>query len=186
VPYQLRRIIAINIKNSITRLPTGRVAELDPRGGVLAIGENGVGKTTFLRLLPVFYGATTSQILRGSGRDSLIAYMLPDPSSCVVYEYERETKDDLRCVVMHCQNNADAPEFRFIHAGFREDFFYDENNQFVLRDEYPRRVEEMGYQVTRKLMLNQYRSVISSVPTFFRGERAVEAQFLNFCMCRVV
>ena len=26
----------------------------------------------------------------------------------------------------------------------------------------------------------------SSVPTFFRGERAVEAQFLNFCMGRVV
>ncbi|MBK8072337.1 MAG: ATP-binding protein [Ramlibacter sp.] len=52
MPYQLRRIVAINIKNSITRLPTGRVAELDPRGGVLAIGENGVGKTTFLRLYP--------------------------------------------------------------------------------------------------------------------------------------
>lgn len=160
MPYQLRRIVAINIKNSITRLPSGRVAELDPRGGVLAIGENGVGKTTFLRLLPVFYGATTSQILRGSGRDSLIGYLLPDPSSCVVYEYERETETDLRCVVMHCQSNADAPEFRIIHAGFREDFFYDENNQFVLRDEYPRRVEEMGYEVTRKLMLNQYRSVI--------------------------
>lgn len=160
MPYQLRRIVAINIKNSITRLPSGRVAELDPRGGVLAIGENGVGKTTFLRLLPVFYGATTSQILRGSGRDSLIAYLLPDPSSCVVYEYERETEADLRCVVMHCQSHADAPEFRIIHAGFREDFFYDENNQFVLRDEYPRRVEEMGYEVTRKLMLNQYRSVI--------------------------
>ncbi len=160
MPYQLRRIVAINIKNSITRLPSGRVAELDPRGGVLAIGENGVGKTTFLRLLPVFYGASTSQILRGSGRDSLIGYLLPDPSSCVVYEYERETENDLRCVVMHCQGNADAPEFRIIHAGFREDFFYDENNQFVLRDEYPRRVEEMGYEVTRKLMLNQYRSVI--------------------------
>lgn len=160
MPYQLRRIVAINIKNSITRLPSGRVAELDPRGGVLVIGENGVGKTTFLRLLPVFYGATTSQILRGSGRDSLIAYLLPDPSSCVVYEYERETETDLRCVVMHCQSNADAPEFRIIHSGFREDFFYDENNQFVLRDEYPRRVEEMGFEVTRKLMLNQYRSVI--------------------------
>lgn len=160
MPYQLRRIVAINIKNSITRLPSGRVAELDPRGGVLAIGENGVGKTTFLRLLPVFYGATTSQILRGSGRDSLIGYLLPDPSSCVVYEYERETENDLRCVVMHCQSNADAPEFRIIHAGFREDFFYDENKQFVLRDEYPRRVEKMGFEVTRKLMLNQYRSVI--------------------------
>jgi energy-coupling factor transporter ATP-binding protein EcfA2 len=110
VPYQLRRIVAINIKNSITRLPTGRVAELDPRGGVLAIGENGVGKTTFLRLLPVFYGATTSQILRGSGRDSLIAYLLPDPSSCVVYEYERETANSLAASCGGTFIGAQAPD----------------------------------------------------------------------------
>ena len=34
--------------------------------------------------------------------------------------------------------------------------------------------------------LFQMSSRISSVPTFFRGGRAVEAQFLNFCMGRVV
>ena len=54
MPHQLRRIIAINIKNPSDSNPSGRISELDPRGGVLAVGDNGVGKTTFLRLIPLF------------------------------------------------------------------------------------------------------------------------------------
>ena len=44
MPHQLRRIITINIKNPKDGLPSGRIAEMDPRGGVLAVGINGVGK----------------------------------------------------------------------------------------------------------------------------------------------
>ncbi len=51
MPHQLRRIIAINIRNASDGNPSGRISELDPRGGVLAVGDNGVGKTTFLRLI---------------------------------------------------------------------------------------------------------------------------------------
>ena len=90
MPYQLRRIVAINILNSVTRLPSSCITELDPRGSVLAVGTNGIGKTTFLRLLPLFYGATPQQVLRGSGRSSMIAHTLPAPSSAVAYEYERK------------------------------------------------------------------------------------------------
>lgn len=61
MPHQLRRIIAINIRNPSDSNPSGRISELDPRGGVLAVGDNGVGKTTFLRLIPLFYGTTPSR-----------------------------------------------------------------------------------------------------------------------------
>lgn len=160
MPHQLRQIIAINIRNPKDDLPSGRIAKLDPRGGVLAVGINGVGKTTFLRLLPLFYGATPQQILRGTGLSSMIAHTLPDASSAVAFEYERETENDLRCVVMHCRPGEDSPQFHIIHGGYRENFFYDENNQFVLRNEFKARVEALGFQVSRKLLLNQYRSVI--------------------------
>ncbi|MBU1350508.1 MAG: ATP-binding protein [Gammaproteobacteria bacterium] len=66
MPHQHRRIIAINIRNPSDSNPSGRISELDPRGGALAVGDNGVGKTTFLRLIPLFYGATPSQVLKGS------------------------------------------------------------------------------------------------------------------------
>ena len=160
MPHQLRRIVAINIRNPKDGLPSGRVAELDPRGGVLAVGDNGVGKTTFLRLLPLFYGATPQQILRGTGLASMVAHTLPDASSAVAFEYERETPGDLRCAVMHCRPGEDAAQFHFIHGGYREEFFYDAQNQFVPREEFKARVEALGVQVSRKLLLNQYRSVI--------------------------
>ncbi|MDQ3060916.1 MAG: ATP-binding protein [Pseudomonadota bacterium] len=160
MPHQLRRIIAINLRNPRDGLPCGRIAELDPRGGVLAVGDNGVGKTTFLRLLPLFYGATPQQILRGTGLSSMLSHTLPDASSAVAFEYERETENDLRCVVMHCRPGEDAAQFHIIQGGYQEAFFCDENAQFVLREEFKARVEALGYSVSRKLFLHQYRSVI--------------------------
>lgn len=161
MPYQLRRIVAINILNSVTRLPSSCITELDPRGSVLAVGTNGIGKTTFLRLLPLFYGATPQQVLRGSGRSSMIAHTLPAPSSAVVYEYERENDQDLRCVVMHCEPGADRPIFRIIeNGGFREELFYDEDGVFVDYADFPARAERLGAQLSQRLPLNLYRSVI--------------------------
>lgn len=160
MPHQLRRIITINIRNPKDGLPSGRIAEMDPRGGVLAVGINGVGKTTFLRLLPLFYGATPTQILKGTGRTALISHTLPDASSAVCYEYERGSEDDVRCVVMHARPGEEAPQFHIISGLYRESYFYDENNQYVTRDEFKARVEAMGVEVSRKLTLHQYRSVI--------------------------
>jgi hypothetical protein len=160
MPHQLRRIITINLRNPKDGLPSGRIAEMDPRGGVLAVGINGVGKTTFLRLLPLFYGATPTQILKGTGRTALISHTLPDSSSAVCYEYERETKEDVRCVVMHARPGEEAPQFHIITGQYQESFFYNENNEYVTREEFKSRVEAMGVEVSRKLTLHQYRSVI--------------------------
>lgn len=160
MPHQLRRIIAINIRNASDGNPSGRISELDPRGGVLAVGDNGVGKTTFLRLIPLFYGATPSQVLKGSGRTSMIKHTLPDPSSAVAYEYERESEGHLRTVVMYAKEGEDVPEFHIINGGFDESYFYDDTNQFVTRKEFLIRTRARNVHVTRLLQLNEYRSVI--------------------------
>ena len=160
MPHQLRRIIAINIKNPSDSNPSGRISELDPRGGVLAVGDNGVGKTTFLRLIPLFYGATPSQDLKGSGKASMIRHTLPDPSSAVAYEYERESDAHLRTVVMYAKDGEDIPDFRIVSAGFDETFFYDEKNTFVTRTEFAPRLHARNINVSPVLQLNEYRSVI--------------------------
>ena len=160
MPHQLRRIIAINIRNPSDSNPSGRISELDPRGGVLAVGDNGVGKTTFLRLIPLFYGATPSQVLKGSGKSSMIRHTLPDPSSAVAYEYERESDANLRTVVMYAKDGEDIPDFRIVSAGFDETFFYDENNMFVTRTEFAPRLHARNINVSPVLQLNEYRSVI--------------------------
>lgn len=160
MPHQLRRIIAINIRNPSDSNPSGRISELDPRGGVLAVGDNGVGKTTFLRLIPLFYGATPSQVLKGSGKSSMIRHTLPDPSSAVAYEYERESDANLRTVVMYAKDGEDIPDFRIVSAGFDETFFYNENNMFVTRTEFAPRLHARNINVSPVLQLNEYRSVI--------------------------
>ncbi len=160
MPHQLRRIIAINIRNPSEGNPSGRISELDPRGGVLAVGDNGVGKTTFLRLIPLFYGATPSQVLKGSGKASMIRHTLPDPSSAVAYEYERESDSHLRTVVMYAKEGEDIPDFRIVSAGFDETFFYDENDHFVTRAEFASRLHARNINVSPVLQLNEYRSVI--------------------------
>ena len=160
MPHQLRRIIAINILNPITGNPSGRISELDPRGGVLAVGANGVGKTSFLRLIPLFYGATPSQVLKGTGRSSMIKHTLPDPSSAVAYEYERESDGHLRTAVMFAKEGEDTPEFHIITGGFDETYFYDENDQFLSRKEFLIRTRARNVSVTPVLPLSEYRSVI--------------------------
>lgn len=160
MPHQLRRIIAINIRNPSGGNPSGRISELDPRGGVLAVGDNGVGKTTFLRLIPLFYGAKPSEILRGSGKSSMIRHTLPDPTSAVAYEYERESDAQLRTVVMYAKEGEDVPDFRIVSAGFDETFFYDENQMFVTRSEFANRLRLRNIDVSPVLQLNEYRSVI--------------------------
>lgn len=175
MPYQLRRAIGINVKNPTTGLPSGRIAELDPRGNVLVVGENGVGKTTLLRTVPLFYGASPSQVLKGSGRTSMISYTLPDASSAVAFEYERENAEQLRTVVMYAKEGEEVPQFHIVRSGFQEDLFYDETNHFVDRREFKARAEARGIEVTRLLSLHEYRSVILQERTNARNAKELMA-----------
>lgn len=163
MPHRLRRIIGINLRTPRDQGTSCRIVELDTRGAVMALGANGVGKTSFLRMLPIFYGAQPSRILRGSGHESMMRHMLPEPSSCVVFEYERETEDDLRCTVVHCDPDEDAPQFHIIRSGFDERFFTRDDGAgwvFLKRDEFKSQIEGMGVRVSPAMSLSQYRRVI--------------------------
>lgn len=166
MPHRLRRVVGINLRTP--REDGGgvatsmRIAEMDTRGAVMAVGDNGVGKTSFLRLIPLFYGAQPRSILRGSGHTSMIRHVLPEPTSAVVYEYERGSEDDRRCVVMHADPNpqVDAPVFYIVSAGYEERFFLDGAGELVPREAFKAHVEALGIKVTERLDLANYRGVI--------------------------
>lgn len=160
VPHKLRRVFAVNIVAATTGQPSCLIAQLDVRGSTLAVGVNGVGKTTFLRTIPLFYGATPKQILRGSHRGSMIAYALPADSSAIVYEYERTSEDDLRCAVMYRRPGEDEAVFYIMRSGYEELFFVDENEEFVTAQEFKARAEAAGIWVSPALHMHEYRSVI--------------------------
>ncbi|SDC46156.1 Protein of unknown function [Variovorax sp. CF079] len=133
---------------------------LDLREHTMAVGENGVGKSSFMRLIPLFYGATPERILRGTQKHNLIGYTLPGPSSAVAYEYERESEDELRLAVLFAKPGVERPEFVIIDGGYKESYFVDENDEFVDRDRFKDRVEAMGVDVSPRFELHEYRSVI--------------------------
>lgn len=160
MPYRLRRVIAVNIVAAKTGQPSSLIAELDVRGKTMAVGINGVGKTTFLRTIPLFYGALPKEILKGTHRGSMIAYTLPTSSSAIVYEYERTSEEDLRCAVMYRRPNEDEAVFYIMRSGYEERFFVDENEEFMDAPSFKARAEAAGIWVSQALRLNQYRSII--------------------------
>jgi len=82
--YQLLRIIIID------SFWKGQVNELDLSGHTQLEGTNGAGKTSLMRLLPLFYGMRPSDIVSKVDQAKNFAdYYLPRDSSMLVYEYQR-------------------------------------------------------------------------------------------------
>lgn len=176
MPHRLRRIIGVNLKTPKDQGTSCRIVELDTRGAVMALGANGVGKTSFLRMIPLFYGAQPSRILRGSGHESMMRHMLPSASSCVVFEYERESVGDLRCTVVHCHPDEDAPQFHIIKGCFEESYFTRQDGDgwvFLDRSDFKSHIEAMGVEVSPAMSLSQYRCVIL-------GDKAATKDMVRF------
>lgn len=123
--YRLRRMLLVNARTSGT-MPSGLITEIDPRDGAAVIGDNSVGKTTTLELIPLFFGHLPSQIVgSGAGREPMLKYVLPAPESAIVFEYQRGESEehDIRFAVLRRQVTNDAPEYRFFSGPFRKELF---------------------------------------------------------------
>ncbi len=82
--FRLTRLILID---SYAR---GKTVEIDLAGHTALTGENASGKTTLLRLFPLFFGEAPSRVIQSDENNLKFArHYLPHTSSYVVFEYER-------------------------------------------------------------------------------------------------
>jgi recombinational DNA repair ATPase RecF len=82
--FRLTRLILID---SYAR---GKTVEIDLSGHTALTGENASGKTTLLRLFPLFFGEAPSRVIQSDENNLKFArHYLPHTSSYVVFEYER-------------------------------------------------------------------------------------------------
>ncbi|MEA3302244.1 MAG: ATP-binding protein [Pseudomonadota bacterium] len=102
----------------------GKHFYVDLDGHASITGGNASGKTTFLLLLPIFFGAEPRQVeIRAAGRDSFVDHYLPRLSSLIIFEYERV--DGACCAILYRHPTSEHPKlaYRFLKGGFSTENF---------------------------------------------------------------
>lgn len=164
--YQLCRMVLVNAGTNL-HVPSGRITAIDPRGGAAVLGDNGVGKTTTLRILPLFFGHLPSQIVSvGQGQEPMVRFILPTAASAIAFEYQRgsNSEEDMRLAVIRRRaDDPDVPFYRLYRCGFRKDLFV-EDGRFLDDEETQLKASSLGIQATGKLTTAEYRSVILRTP----------------------
>lgn len=164
--YQLCRMVLINAGTNL-HVPSGRITAIDPRGGAAVLGDNGVGKTTTLRILPLFFGHLPSQIVSvGQGQEPMVRFILPTAASAIAFEYQRglNSEEDMRLAVIRRRaDDPDVPFYRLYRCGFRKELFVDDG-RFLDDEETQLKASSLGIQATGKLTTAEYRSVILRTP----------------------
>jgi len=173
--FQLRRMVLVNAGTNKGR-PSGLFASIDPRGGAAVVGANGVGKTSTLRLIPLFFGHPTSQVVALNQGQEGVRFILPSPTSAICFEYQRgsDAPEDLRLAVMRPRADADAPEYRIFPCGFRKELFV-QDNHFVTDDVTCAIALKDGIAPTSKLNTAEYRSVILGSRSFSKEHKKLLA-----------
>lgn len=160
--FRLRRMVLVNAGTN-KQAPSGRITEIDPRGGAAVIGANGVGKTTALKVVPLFFGHLPSQIVTaGQGLEPLVRHILRSHRAAIVFEYQRgsDEAEDIRIAVMRLRSDgADAPEYRIYKTGFQKEHFAAAGG-FLDDEETDDLMRASGIQGTRKLTPADYRCII--------------------------
>ena len=175
--YQLHRMVLINAGSNM-HVPSGRITAVDPRGGAAVLGENGVGKTTTLRILPLFFGHLPSQIVAsGHGQEPMIRFVIPTDASAIAFEYQRgsDRKEDRRLAVIRRRaDDHDAPFYRIYRCGFHQELFVDEG-RFLSDEDTQLKANGLGIVTTSKLSTAEYRSVILRTPAASKDKARLRA-----------
>tara|TARA_R110001583_G_scaffold743_9_gene6830 strand:- start:11433 stop:15254 length:3822 start_codon:yes stop_codon:yes gene_type:complete len=153
--YQLLRIIIID------SFWKGQVNELDLSGHTQLEGTNGAGKTSLMRLLPLFYGMRPSDIVSKVDQAKNFAdYYLPRDSSMLVYEYQRPGGQI--CMVL-ASSDGRGVQFKFIDSGFDSHLFIDDNHMPLTVSEIERVYRSLGVECSNYLGVDKYRQVIQNL-----------------------
>ncbi|GAW96463.1 MULTISPECIES: ATP-binding protein [Colwellia] len=157
--YSLLRIIIID------SFWQGQVNELDLTGHTQLEGTNGAGKTSLMRLLPLFYGMRPSDIVSKVDQAKNFAdFYLPRESSILVYEYCRPYGQI--CQVL-ATSDGRGVQFKFIDAPYDAQHFI-ANNQgskakpFTI-SEIEKNYRSINAESSKFLGIDKYRQVIQNL-----------------------
>jgi len=153
--YQLLRIIIID------SFWKGQVNELNLTGHTQLEGTNGAGKTSLMRLLPLFYGMRPSDIVSKVDQARNFAdFYLPRDSSMLVYEYQRPY--DQICMVI-ASSDGRGVHFKFIDGAYNSQYFIGDNNKPYAVSDVDKFYRNAGCERSVFLGVDKYRQVIQNL-----------------------
>lgn len=140
----------------------GRKAEVRLDGHTSFNGENAAGKTSLLRLIPLFYGESPNKLVHGGGvTQSFIGHYLPHSTSFIIFEYNRRGVDCM--VVLHASKSGENVCYRFIDQPFDIARFVDEAGEPVIGADLNRHIEKRGEFCSPQITaLTDYRKIIQN------------------------
>ncbi|MGV8990740.1 MAG: ATP-binding protein [Thiobacillus sp.] len=154
--FCLKRLILIDSYRK------GAKVEIKLDGHTSLNGTNAAGKTSLLRLIPLFYGESPHKMVRGGGvTQSFISHYLPHSTSSIIFEYNRRSQ--ICMAVMHASKSGESVYYRFVDQPFDISRFVDENGELVdgsdLNRHITKRNEYCSDQITA---LADYRAIIQN------------------------
>ena len=157
--YSLLRIIIID------SFWPGQVNELDLTGHTQLEGTNGAGKTSLMRLLPLFYGMRPSDIVSKVDQAKNFAdFYLPRESSILVYEYARPFGQT--CLVL-ATSDGRGVHFKFIDGAYDSQHFIAGSEGLKAKpftiNEIERNYRNIGKDSSKFLGIDKYRQVIQNL-----------------------
>ncbi|TKB48339.1 ATP-binding protein [Ferrimonas sediminicola] len=162
--FRLRRIIIID------SFWKGKVNEIDFDGHTQLEGTNGAGKTSLMRLLPLFYGMRPGDIVSKVDQAKNFAnYYLPRESSKLVYEYQRPGLVEPQLCCMIASSDGRSVHYKLIDAPYRQEHFINADHKPFKMGEIERNYKRAhGAFCSNYLGVDKYRQVIQNL----RGGRA--------------
>lgn len=100
----------------------GGEAIINLDGGAVVTGDNGAGKTSLIRLIPIFFGENPGKI--NTGTDGFIDFYLGRTTSYIIFEYQRR---GVLCQVVLTASQNQTYTYRFVRSSY-------DLPQYILQD----------------------------------------------------
>ncbi|ERX44549.1 hypothetical protein Q011_01721 [Pseudomonas aeruginosa 6077] len=153
----MAKLLRVILIDSLCR---GEIVEVKADENTCLTGTNGIGKSTFLKLIPLFYGAPAGRMVRkGTNTTSFADHYLPNASSYIVFEYENH-EGALRLAILHRSSNGYA--YQLAASGWRPELLYvdQDSGELVLPGKVSSRIQGMGVDCTPELSWSHYSKII--------------------------